>query len=101
MRSRLPDRRGALTTSIVINGNKYHVTYGEYRDGRLAEIFAAGPKIGSDARTGLTEAVTAASLALQHGCSVEELLRALPRDGRNEPEGVLAIILTKWLHIRG
>ncbi len=101
MRERLPNRRGTITTTVRANGARLHVSFGCYEDGRLAEIFAVGPKIGSDVRLALTEAVTSASYALQHGASPSDLLGALPRDAAGKPEGLLAAILSEWESIRG
>lgn len=85
--------------TVPFGHEKLHVSFGTYVDGRLAEIFAAGPKIGSDLRTSIQEAVTAASYAFQHGASPEALLSALPRDALDRPEGALGAILQAWLEM--
>lgn len=98
-RERLPSRRGAEVVTIPLGRGKLHIGFSAYPDGRLAEIFASGPKIGSDLRTSLQEAITVASIALQHGASVDELLRALPRTHDDTPEGVLGVILETWIQL--
>ena len=98
-RERLPERRAALTATVPFGQEKIHVSFGTFFDGRLAELFAAGPKIGSDMRTSIQEAVTAASFALQYGADPEEILRALPRTHDDRPEGALATILDAWVKL--
>lgn len=99
-RERLENRRSSETISIQYGNMHLHVSYGRFgpgpREGQLAEIFFSGAKTGSDVRLQLTEAITAASFALQYGATPEELLRALPQDG-NEPEGALGLILQAWI----
>lgn len=97
MRERLPPRHGSTTVSTRFGTARLHVNFGTYADGRLAEIFAAGPKIGSDLRTSIQEAVTAASFALQHGARPDEVLSALPVDANGSPEGALGVILALWM----
>lgn len=100
MRERLDNRRSSETISIPFGNTRLHVSYGRFaegpRAGQLAEIFFSGAKTGSDVRLQITEAITAASFALQHGATPEELLRALPQDGK-KPEGALGLILQAWI----
>jgi hypothetical protein len=93
MRERLPNRRAALTTKIVHNGDDLHATFGTSEDGRLLEVFVDGPRVGSDAYFAVKEAATMASIALQHGSTPEELRAAIPR-------GVMATILDEWARLR-
>ena len=41
-RKRLPDRRQSETLDLWHGGQRYHVTIGQYGDGRPGEVFAAG-----------------------------------------------------------
>ncbi len=99
-RERLSDRRPTSTITIPFGAHRLHVSFGTFADGprkgELAEIFVAGAKTGSDVRLHIIEAITAASFALQHGATPEELLRALPRNGK-APEGALGLILEAWI----
>jgi hypothetical protein len=52
--------------------------YSEFTDGRLAEVFLQNHKPGSQADMNARDSAIAASLALQHGCRLEDLQRALP-----------------------
>lgn len=99
MRERPTNRRPTLTATVGFGNEKLHVSFGTFSDGRLQEIFSAGPKVGSDLRTSIQEAVTAASFALQYGASPEEILRALPRTVDDKPDGALATILEAWVKI--
>ena len=47
-RERLPDRRQAETVDLWHGGRRFHVTIGQYDDGRPGEIFLHGAKPGSD-----------------------------------------------------
>ncbi len=47
-RERLPDRRQAETLDLWHGGRRYHVTIGQYDDGRPGEVFLHGAKPGSD-----------------------------------------------------
>jgi hypothetical protein len=51
---------------------------GRFEDGRIAELFTNGAKVGE---TNAQDAAIVASLALQHGCLVETILHALVRSG--------------------
>lgn len=99
-RERLDNRRPTKTITIPYGQTRLHVSFGCFgegpRAGELAEIFFSGAKTGSDVRLQITEAITAASFALQHGATPEELLRALPQDGK-KPEGALGLILQAWI----
>ncbi len=47
-RERLPDRRQSETLDLHYGGRRFHLTVGEYNDGRLGEVFIHGAKPGSD-----------------------------------------------------
>jgi hypothetical protein len=59
-RKRLPDRRQSKTFDIETDGLKYRATVSKFADGRIAEIFLANHKSGSDADT--AEAAALASI---------------------------------------
>ena len=54
---------------------------GRFDDGRIAEIFINGAKVGSAAKANAQDAAIVASLALQHGCPIETIRHALARSG--------------------
>jgi hypothetical protein len=78
-RERLPDRRGAELVDFEHDRRRWTVTIGRYPDGRVAEVFIDGPK-ESPIIALAQDGALAASLALQSGCPLDTLRRAL--DGR-------------------
>ena len=79
-RRQLPTRRPCVTTSVRHGGDTLHVSVGLRLDGAVAEVFACGPKVGSDALHALEDACVVASLALQHGVPVAALRKSLGAD---------------------
>lgn len=47
----------------------------------MSEVFINGSKVGTAAETSAKDAAIVASLALQHGCPMETIRRALARAG--------------------
>jgi len=84
-RQRLPQRRIAETFDLQINGLRYTATIGRFPDGRIGEVFLQNHKPGSQSDANARDAAVAASLALQFGCPLETLRRALLRDARGNP----------------
>jgi hypothetical protein len=81
-RARLPDRRASETFDVESFGLRFTVTASRFGDHRLGEIFIQNFKADSTAGIMASDAAIAASLALQFGCPVEILRKALSRDGR-------------------
>jgi hypothetical protein len=92
-RRRLPNRRPAENFDIEVAGLKYKVTAGYFADGCLAEIFLSSVKQSSQADVNARDAAVAASLALQFGCPLETLRRALLRDPRGRASSPLGCAL--------
>lgn len=84
-RQRLPNRRAAETFELEIGNLRYSATIGRYADGTVGEIFLQNHKPGSQSDSNARDAAVAASLALQHGCPLETLRRALLGDSRGRP----------------
>jgi hypothetical protein len=63
-RQRLPNRR----SHWLYGGQFYTGGIGRFDDGRIAEIFINGPKVGSAAEANAQDAAIVTSLALQYGC---------------------------------
>ena len=61
------------------DGQSYTGGIGRFEDGRIAEIFINGSKVGTAAETNAQDAAIVASLALQHGCPIETIRHALAR----------------------
>lgn len=86
-RTPLPARRRNETREVEFGGRGYSVCVGFYDDGQPAEVFADGPREGSDMRATLSDACVLVSIALQHGITRAELERSLGRVPRWTPQG--------------
>jgi hypothetical protein len=83
-RDRLPNRRLAETIAFERDGSRYCLTVGFYSDGRVGEVFLNADRANSLLDVLASDAAIMASLALQHGCSLAEIVHALKRDSRGE-----------------
>jgi hypothetical protein len=81
-RERLPNRRPAISTSFERDGAWFEMTAGFYPDGRPGEIFLNADRANSLLDFLMSDAAILASLALQHGCTLETIAHALKRDAR-------------------
>jgi hypothetical protein len=90
-RQPLPNRRSHWLYRFESGGQFYTGGIGRFDDGRIAEIFINGAKVGSAAEANAQDAAIVASLALQHGCPPETIRHALVRSGGNG--GPLATLL--------
>jgi len=90
-RQRLPDRRAHELYRFECSGQIYTGGVGRFDDGRVAEVFISGPKIGSAAEANAQDAAIVTSLALQFGCPLETIRHALARVGGSP--GPLAALL--------
>ena len=94
-RRRLPNRRAHLVLDFEHGGFSYTAGVGFFDDDdrQPAEIFLTTAKHGTALDTNARDAAIAASLLLQHGCSVKTLRRALTRNGDGSASGPLAHVL--------
>jgi hypothetical protein len=92
-RERLPNRRASETFNFQVEGLRYCATVSRFVDGRVGEIFVRNHKVGSQSDAIATDAAVAASLALQHGCSLDMLRGALLRDMRGKAATPLGVAL--------
>jgi hypothetical protein len=90
-RQRLTNRRQHWLYRFECDGQSYTGGIGRFDDGRIAEIFINGSKVGTAAETNAQDAALVASLALQHGCPIETIRHALARPGGGV--GPLAMLL--------
>lgn len=84
VRDRLPSRRSAISTSFQRDGAHFEMTTGYYSDGRVGEVFFNAARANLFLDFLMSDAAILASLALQHGCPLDELKHALKRDARGE-----------------
>src|ERR1700688_1003682 len=90
-RQQLRNRRPHWLYRFESVGQFYTGGIGRFDDGRIAEIFINGAKVGSAAEANAQDAAIVASLALQHGCPPETIRHALVRTGGSG--GPLAALL--------
>jgi ribonucleoside-diphosphate reductase alpha chain len=93
MRQRLENRRGCESFDLEVAGQHFTATVGRYADGAIGEIFLQSRKPGSHSDANARDAAVAASLALQHGCALETLQRALLRDSHGHPSTPLGAVV--------
>lgn len=73
VKERLPEEREGMTHRFEIGGKKFYLTYNEYDNGRLSEIFLKGDKAGSIVHGLLNCFAISVSIALQHGVAFGHL----------------------------
>jgi len=100
-RERLPNRRTGETFELEVGGLRYTATIGRFPDGRVGEIFVNNHKSNSAADTNARDSAIVCSIALQHGCDVETIRRALCRDNYGRPSGPLGAALDRLSDIDG
>jgi hypothetical protein len=84
-RNTLSNRRPAETFELEVAGLRYLCTIGRFSDGTVGEVFLQNHKPGSQSDSNARDAAVAASLALQFGCPLQVLQRALLRDSQGRP----------------
>lgn len=93
-RHRLPNRRPSDLYSFRHEGIAYRGCVSTYPDGRIGEVFLdPDVRSGTGVETAARDIAVAASLALQHGCPLEELRAALTRLHDSSAAGPLGILL--------
>jgi hypothetical protein len=80
-RKRLPNRRPSETISFERDGSQYQMTVGFFPSGAAGEIFLNHDRSDSLLDVLASDAAILASLALQHGCTLETIAHAIKRDG--------------------
>ena len=83
-RERLPDRRQAETVDLWHGDQRYHLTIGEYPNGRPGEVFIHGAKPGSDTDLLCDDIGVLISRLLQHGDTPDALAAGLGRLGNGQ-----------------
>ena len=75
-REKLPARRSGYTQKVAVGGHKLFLSTGEYKDGRLGEIFIALHKEGSAFRGLMDAFAISVSIGLQHGVNLADYVEA-------------------------
>src|SRR5258708_645688 len=92
-RKRLPNRRVAESFTFECVGLKFTATVGRFADGSVGEVFLSNHKSNSASDANARDSAIVASLALQHGVSLETIQRALQRDSHGRPTTPLGMAL--------
>lgn len=98
-RELLPSRRNSLNFTIEHQGERYHVTQGEYEDGRCGEIFInrifskTSAKVGTLLDDACRDLAILMSMALQHGANLITVRHAVTRDGEGLPSTIIGAIV--------
>lgn len=75
-REKLPARRSGYTQKVAVGGHKLFLSTGEYKDGRLGEIFIALHKEGSAFRGLMDAFAISVSIGLQHGVNLSDYVES-------------------------
>jgi hypothetical protein len=93
-RQRLPNRRGSTNLEFDYGPHHFVATASYFADSnQLAEIFLSNGRAGSDLDAAVRESAVTTSLALQYGCPLDVLRRALLRDSHGRPSTPLGAAL--------
>ena len=92
-RERLPNRRWSETFTLELHGLHYVASFSRFDDGRVAEVFLQDRKPASQSDANARDSAIAASLALQFGCPLDVLRRALLRDAQGRASTPLGVAL--------
>jgi hypothetical protein len=92
-RERLPPRRESETFSLECSGLSYTVTVGRFPDGQIGEVFLTSHRANSQAGIMASDQAVLASLALQFGCPLETLSKALMRDNAGRATSPIGVAL--------
>jgi hypothetical protein len=92
-RQLLPNRRETLTYRFEHSGSRYFGAMSLFTDGRPAELFLDAGKPGASLQAMARDAAVIASIALQHGVSLEVLRKAITRLDDGSAAGPLGQLL--------
>ena len=98
-RTRLPNRRASESFEFELDRLHYTASFSRFGDGRVAEVFLENHKPGSQSDSNACDSAIAASLALQFGCPLDVLRRAVLRDPAGNPSTPLGCpldIIAEW-----
>lgn len=84
-RETLPNRRATIGYAYDHEGLSYMAHVSHYDDGRPAELFVTGAKVGTGVDNAARAASIATSFALQYGADINRLRAAMPRDPQGKP----------------
>jgi hypothetical protein len=83
-RKRLPNRRASESFSFELAGLRFVATVSRFDDGSIGEVFLTNHRVNSGAGIMASDQAVLASLALQFGCPIETLRRAMMRNAAGQ-----------------
>jgi ribonucleoside-diphosphate reductase alpha chain len=89
----LPAKRVSENFKLTKGRHKIFVTVGYYPDGNPGEVFIDAAKEGTELRGIMNAFAMATSLALQHGCPLNEITESLRGFGEYELPSMVADVL--------
>lgn len=97
MRTKLPDRRRAVTDIIVHNDATFHITFGCDDEAQIREVFCSDARIGSDIHALIMDSCILISIYLQSGGEMEKLVSSLgenrnEKDDKGPPSSIMGAI---------
>ena len=84
----LPDRKNSENIKAKVGGHSVRLITGEYRDGKLGEIFLLTSKEGAAWRAMLSQFAIAVSIGLQHGVPIDAFVKSFIFS-KFEPSGMI------------
>lgn len=98
-RTRLPDRRPAVTIDIEHAGFRCALSVGVYDDGGIGEVFVSGLKSGSSLDALVADAAVLVSRLLQHGVAPADLVGSMARLGDERPASLIGAVVDHVVHL--
>jgi hypothetical protein len=92
-RERLPNRRYSATMDMLHADKAFSVSIGFYANGRPAEVFISGPKVGSDNDAIARDGAVLLSLALQYGIPLSVIQATVTRDQNGKPSTIVGAVV--------
>lgn len=99
-RKRLPTRRVGKRFTLGSGVDKFHISTGEYPDGRLGEVFIDCSKEGTFTRDVLKAFAMCLSVGLQHGVPLEAYMHSF-RDFSMQPDFIRSLFLEVGTYYAG
>jgi hypothetical protein len=92
-RRRLPDRHRCESFSFELNGLRFTASIGRFDNGGIAEVFLNNHQAGNQSDTDARDCAILLSFTLQHGADINQIRKALCRDGTGRALGPIGAVL--------
>jgi hypothetical protein len=99
----LPQRRQAETFDLDFGGlaKAHTITIGFYEDGSIGEVFINGGKSGEIVEAMARDAAVILSMALQFGANLEDVQKAITRDGQDDAQSIIGVVVDRMAKLLG